>query len=76
MKAIDSQAWAAAYHSESIRFKERGVFKVERRKPGVFKVERPKPGIFKVKRPKPLQYVFYSLGVPCLSKQLLYIRKL
>ncbi len=27
MKAIDSQAWAAAYNSEYIRSKERGVFK-------------------------------------------------
>jgi hypothetical protein len=39
MKAIDSQAWAAAYNSEYIGFKERGVFKVERPKVG------PKPGI-------------------------------
>ncbi len=29
MKAINSQAWAAAYNSEYIRFKELGVFKVE-----------------------------------------------
>jgi hypothetical protein len=30
MKAIDSQAWAAAYNSDYIGFKERGVFKVVR----------------------------------------------
>ncbi len=35
MKAIDSQAWAAAYNSEYIGFKELGVFKVERPKPGI-----------------------------------------
>ena len=35
MKAIDSQAWAAAYNSEYIGFKERGVFKLERQKPGI-----------------------------------------
>jgi hypothetical protein len=37
MKAIDSQAWAAAYNLEYIGFKEQGVFKVA--------VERPKPGV-------------------------------
>ncbi len=31
MKAINSQAWAAAYNSEYIGFKERGVFKAETR---------------------------------------------
>jgi hypothetical protein len=35
VKAINSQAWAAAYNSENIGFKERGVFKVERPKPGI-----------------------------------------
>jgi hypothetical protein len=35
MKAINSQAWAAAYNLEYIGFKERGVFKVERLKPGI-----------------------------------------
>ncbi len=35
MKAIDNQAWAAAYDSENIGFKERGVLKVERPKPGI-----------------------------------------
>jgi hypothetical protein len=33
MKAIYSQAWAAAYNLEYIRFKEQGIFKVERQKP-------------------------------------------
>ncbi len=35
MKAIDSQAWAASYNLEYIEFKERGVFKVKRRKQGI-----------------------------------------
>jgi hypothetical protein len=35
MKAIESQAWAAAYNLEYIRFKERGVFQVKRLKPGI-----------------------------------------
>ncbi len=32
MKPIDSQAWAVAYKSEYIGFKERGLFKVVRPK--------------------------------------------
>jgi hypothetical protein len=35
MKAINSQDWAAAYNSEYIGFKERGVFKVKKKKPGI-----------------------------------------
>jgi hypothetical protein len=35
VKAINSQAWAAAYNSEYIGCKELGVFKVERQKPGI-----------------------------------------
>ena len=35
MAAIDNQAWAAAYNSEYIGFKERGVFKVVKPEPGV-----------------------------------------
>ena len=35
MAAIDNQAWAAAYNSEYIGFKERGVFKVVKPEPEV-----------------------------------------
>jgi hypothetical protein len=35
MAAIDNQAWAAAYNSEYIGFKERGVFKVVKPEQGV-----------------------------------------
>jgi hypothetical protein len=35
MKAIDSQAWAAAYNLEYIGFKELGVFKVILQQPGI-----------------------------------------
>ncbi len=35
MKAIDSQAWAAAYNLEYIGFKELGVFKVVLQQPGI-----------------------------------------
>ncbi len=35
MKAIDNQAWAAAYNLEYIRFKEQGVFKAARQEPGI-----------------------------------------
>ncbi len=35
IKAIDSQAWAAAYNLEYIGFKVRGVFKVERPEQGI-----------------------------------------
>jgi hypothetical protein len=35
MAALDSQAWAAAYNSEYVGFKEREVFKVVKPEPGV-----------------------------------------
>jgi hypothetical protein len=35
MKALDKQAWAAAYNSEFVGFKQRKVFKVVRPDPGV-----------------------------------------
>ena len=35
MKALDNQAWAAAYNSEYIGFQQRKVFKIVRPKPGV-----------------------------------------
>ena len=35
MAALDNQAWAAAYNSEYIGFKEREVFKVVILKPGI-----------------------------------------
>jgi hypothetical protein len=35
MKALDKQAWAAAYNLEFVRFQQRKVFKVVRPKPGV-----------------------------------------
>ncbi len=34
-KAIDNQAWAAAYNLEYIGFKEQGVFKAARQEPGI-----------------------------------------
>jgi hypothetical protein len=35
MKALDKQAWAAAYNSEFVGFQQRKVFKVVKPEPGV-----------------------------------------
>ena len=35
MKALDKQAWAAAYNSESLGFRQREVFKLVKQEPGV-----------------------------------------
>ena len=35
MKALDKQVWAAAYNSEDLGFKQRGVFKLVKPEPGV-----------------------------------------
>ena len=34
MKALDKQAWAAAYNSEYLGFKQREVFKIVKPEPG------------------------------------------
>ena len=35
MKALDKQAWAAAYNSEYLGFKQREVFKIVKPEPGL-----------------------------------------
>ena len=59
MKALDKQAWAAAYNSEYLGFKQREVFKIVKPEPGVrihYTLTR-------------LEYMVNSLNAKCVCAQ-------